>query len=60
MSTLWLIPLFPLLSAALLIISAGRMPRHLAALLGAGSVGLAALCVALLARIYLATGEVRN
>ena len=60
MSTLWLIPFFPLLSATLLIISAGRMPRHLAALLGAGSVGLAAICVALLARNYLATGEVQQ
>ena len=60
MSTLWLIPFLPLLSATLLIISAGRMPRHLAALLGAGSVGLAALCVALLARTYLATGEVQQ
>ena len=60
MSTLWLTPFLPLLSATLLIISGGRMPRQLAALLGAGSVGLAALCVALLARTYLATGEVQQ
>ena len=60
MTTLWLIPFFPLLSATLLILSAGRMPRQLAALLGAGSVGLAAICVALVARSYLADGQVQE
>ena len=35
MNTLWLIPFLPLLSATLLILSTGRMPRHLAAMLGA-------------------------
>jgi len=60
MTTLWLIPLFPLLSAALLVLSAGRMPRQLAALLGAGSVGLSAICVALVARNYLADGQVQE
>ena len=60
MTTLWLIPFFPLLSATLLIVSAGRMPRQLAALLGAGSVGLAAICVALVARRYLADGQVQE
>ncbi len=58
--TLALIPLFPLLSAALLILSQGRMPRMLAALLGVGSVGLSALCVALAARQYLAEREVQE
>jgi len=60
MATIWLIPFFPLLSATVLILSTGRMPRQLAALSGAGSVGLSALCVALLARGYLDTGEVRE
>ena len=60
MAGIWLIPLLPLASALLLILSTGRMPRQLAALLGAGSVGLAALCVALLARDFLADGEVRQ
>jgi NADH-quinone oxidoreductase subunit L len=53
-----LIPLLPLASAVLLLLSAGKMPRHIAALLGAGSVGLSAICVALLARTFLADGEI--
>ncbi len=58
MSVLALIPLFPLASAALLMASTGRMPRLLAACLGAGSVGLSALCVAVLAGDFLADGQV--
>ena len=60
MSSLWLIPFFPLLSAILLIASTGRMPRQVAATLGAGSVGLSALCVALVARTYLDDGQVQE
>ena len=60
MAGIWLIPFFPLASAILLLLSAGRMPRQFAALLGAGSVGLAAVCVALLASTFLADGEVRQ
>ena len=60
MEMIWLIPFFPLLSATLLILSTGRMPRQVAAWLGAGSVGLAALCVVLVARTYLAEGEVQE
>jgi NADH-quinone oxidoreductase subunit L len=59
-ASIWLIPFLPLASATLLILSMGRMPRALAALLGAGSVGLSAICVALLAAAYLADGEVRE
>lgn len=40
------IPGLPLLSSALLVLFGARMPRRLAALLGAGSVGLSALLVA--------------
>jgi NADH-quinone oxidoreductase subunit L len=60
MAGIWLIPSLPLASALLLLLSTGRMPRRFAALLGAGSVGLAAVCVALLARDFLADGEVRQ
>jgi NADH-quinone oxidoreductase subunit L len=60
MTSIALIPLFPLLSATLLILSLGRMPRAMVAWLGAGSVGLSALCVALVAQAYLADGEVRE
>lgn len=47
------IPGLPMLSAALLVLSAGRMPRMVAAFLGAGSVGLAALIVATQVLAYL-------
>ena len=57
---IWLIPFLPLLSATLLMVSTGRMPRQLAALMGAGSVGLSALLVALLAQGFLADGQVRE
>ena len=60
MQMIWLIPFFPLLSATLLVLSGGRMPRQLAAWLGAGSVALAAICVAQVARDYLAHGEVQQ
>jgi NADH-quinone oxidoreductase subunit L len=43
----WLIPLLPLVSATLLICCGGRLPNPLVALLGVGSVGVAALCVLL-------------
>ena len=42
---LWLIPLLPLASATLLLVTMGNMPRALVAVCGAGSVGLSALCV---------------
>jgi len=57
MASIWLIPFFPLLSAALLLLSMGRMPRSLAAVMGTGSVGLAALCVAATARSFPGGGE---
>ena len=53
-----LIPALPLLSAILLIVSAGRMPRNFVAMLGAGSVGLSALCVASVASGFLADGQI--
>jgi NADH-quinone oxidoreductase subunit L len=55
-SLISLIPLFPLLSGILLIVTAGRLPRSLVAISGAGSVGLSALCVALAASQLLADG----
>lgn len=53
-----MIPLLPLLSAVLLMLSTGRMPKSLVAILGAGSVGLAALCVASIAVDFLADEQV--
>nr|WP_277602415.1 NADH-quinone oxidoreductase subunit L [Parahaliea mediterranea] len=47
-----LVPALPLLSATALMVTTGRLPRRLVAWLGAGSVGLAALCTALVAAAY--------
>ncbi|MGI9308099.1 MAG: proton-conducting transporter membrane subunit, partial [Gammaproteobacteria bacterium] len=44
---IWLIPLFPFVSSVLLMLTAGRLPRPVIALFGAGSVGLSALVVLL-------------
>jgi len=44
-NNIWLIPLLPFISSVLMILTAGRMPRRLVAILGAGSVGLSALVV---------------
>ncbi len=45
LNNVWLVPLLPFLSSVLLILTAGRLPRRLIAILGAGSVGLAAIVV---------------
>ena len=55
MQNIWLIPLFPFVSAVLLMVTAGRMPRKLVAILGAGSVGLSALVVLSVAMEYMQT-----
>jgi len=60
MNSLALIPAFPLISAVLLMASTGRLPRQLAALLGVGSIGLSAFCVASVAQQFLADGQVRE
>lgn len=58
MNLIPLIPLLPLCSAAVLMISTGRMPKAWVTILGAGSVGLAALCVASVAAGFLADAQV--
>jgi len=45
LSNVWLVPLLPFISSVILILSAGRLPRKLIAILGAGSIGAAALLV---------------
>ena len=57
---LWLIPTLPLLSAALLMVTMGRLNNSLVTLLGAGSVGLAALCVAIVGSAFLQDGQIRQ
>ena len=55
LDTIWLIPLIPFLSALLLIVTAGKIPRRLVAQLGAGSVGLSALVVILVSLQFMQT-----
>ncbi len=45
LNELWLVPLFPLLSAVTLMVTAGKLPSLPVALLGVGSIGLSALTV---------------
>ena len=52
-----LIPLFPLISSILLMVTLGKMPKKLAALLGAGSVGLAAVTTLLVGLEFMESGQ---
>lgn len=54
---IWLLPTFPLLGFLALVLSGGRMPRRIAALIGAGSVGLSFALAALIAVQFLGSGE---
>lgn len=53
LDTVWLVPLLPLVSAIGLMLLGGVLPRTLAAIMGAGSVGLSALIVLLMSVTYL-------
>jgi NADH-quinone oxidoreductase subunit L len=55
-----LIPLLPLASAILLIATSGHMPRQMVAWCGAGSVGLAAICVVLTSAMFLGSGDIQH
>ncbi len=44
---IWLIPFLPFASAVTLMVTAGRLPQRLVAIMGAGSVGVAAIIVAM-------------
>jgi NADH-quinone oxidoreductase subunit L len=52
---LWLLPALPLLGAAVLGLLAKRVPRGLVSVIGAGSVGLAAVVAGVLTRRFLAS-----
>jgi NADH-quinone oxidoreductase subunit L len=54
---IWLVPLLPFLSFLTLFLTQGRLPRPLVGVLGAGSVGLAALVVGVIATEYLGAGN---
>jgi NADH-quinone oxidoreductase subunit L len=52
-----LIPLFPLISSVLLMVTVGKMPKRLVAILGAGSVGLSAITTLLVGLAFMETGQ---
>jgi len=60
MSLIALVPALPLFSAALMLVTAGKLPRLLVACLGAGSIALAAVCVAMIASSLLADDTVQT
>lgn len=52
-----LIPLFPLISSVLLMVTVGKMPKRLVAILGAGSVGLSAVTTLLVGLAFMESGQ---
>jgi NADH-quinone oxidoreductase subunit L len=54
---LWLIPALPLTGALILILTGGNLPRGIAATVGAGSVGLAAIMTIVIGLDFISTGE---
>ena len=52
-----LIPLFPLASSILLMVTLGKMPRRVVAILGAGSVGLAAVVTVFVGLTFMESGQ---
>ena len=57
MDLLWLVPTLPLLGFALLFVTEGRLPDKLVAVVGAGSVGLAALVALVAGYAFVQSGE---
>ncbi|MDD9959670.1 MAG: NADH-quinone oxidoreductase subunit L [Gammaproteobacteria bacterium] len=54
---IWLLPTYPLLGFLALVLTAGRLPKNVVAIIGAGSVGLSFLTAAIIAAQFLASGE---
>jgi len=52
----WLVPLFPFVSSVVLMLTAGKLPKKIVAILGAGSVGLSALVVMTIALEFMPGG----
>jgi len=55
MDLLWLIPALPFLGALILIVTGGKIPRSLAGLIGAGSIGISALITILVGVDFLSS-----
>ena len=54
---IWLLPTYPVLSFLILVLTAGRLPKNIVAIIGAGSVGLSFLTAAIIATQFLSNGE---
>ena len=54
---IWLLPTYPVLSFLILVLTAGRLPKNIVAIIGAGSVGLSFLTAAIIATQFLSSGE---
>lgn len=52
-----LIPLFPLVSSIILMVTLGKLPKRMVAILGAGSVGMAALITLLVGMAFMESGQ---
>ena len=57
MDLLWLVPTLPLVGFALLFVTEGKLPDKLVAVIGAGSVGLAALAALFAGYAFLQSGQ---
>ena len=57
MDALWLIPTFPLLGFLVLFLSQGKLPKIVVALVGAGSIGLAAIGTLVVGKAFLEAGS---
>ena len=54
---IWLLPAYPVLGFLILVLTAGRLPKNIVAIIGAGSVGLSFLTAAIIATQFLSSGE---
>ena len=54
---IWLLPTFPLLGFLSLVLTAGTLPKRIAAIIGAGSVGLSFAVAVIIAIQFLGSGE---
>ena len=54
---IWLLPTYPLLGFLALVLTSGRLPKNIVAIIGAGSVGLSFLTAAIIAAQFLSSGE---
>lgn len=54
---IWLLPTYPLLGFLALVLTSGRLPKNVVAIIGAGSVGLSFVTAAIIAAQFISSGE---